>query len=62
MPQFANRAAFEGARSRMLAIGTDLSPSRAIVDTSGNVLAHARTGGMLDPERSEERRVGKECA
>jgi hypothetical protein len=51
MPQFANRAAFEDARSRMLAIGTDLSPARAIVDASGNVLAHARTGGMIDPER-----------
>jgi hypothetical protein len=35
----------------MLAIGTDLSPVRAIVDASGNVLAHTRTGGMIDPER-----------
>lgn len=53
MSRFANRADFEEARSRMIAIGTDLSPSRAIVDASGNVLAHARTGGMLDPERYE---------
>jgi len=51
MSQFANRAAFEEARSRMVAIGTDLSPARAIVDARGNVLAHARTGGMIDPER-----------
>ena len=35
----------------MLAIGTDLSPARAIVDAHGNVLAHARTGGMIDPKR-----------
>jgi hypothetical protein len=51
MPQYANRDAFEAARSRLHAIGTDLSPARAIVDASGNVLAHARTGGMIDPER-----------
>jgi hypothetical protein len=53
MSRFANRAAFEESRSRLIAIGTDLSPARAIVDASGNVLAHARTGGMLDPERYE---------
>jgi hypothetical protein len=53
MSRFANRAAFEEARSRLIAIGTDLSPARAIVDVSGNVLAHARTGGMLDPKRYE---------
>ena len=51
MATFANQTAFEEARSRMVAIGTDLSPSRAIVDASGNVLAHARTGGMIDPQR-----------
>ena len=51
MATFANQAAFEEARSRLIAIGTDLSPARAIVDASGKVLAHARTGGMLDPER-----------
>lgn len=51
MSQFANRVAFEQARSRRVAIGTDLSPARAIVDASGAVLAHARTGGMIDPER-----------
>lgn len=55
MPRFANRAAFEEARSRLIAIGTDLSPARAIIDASGNVLAHARTGGMLDPEPYELR-------
>jgi hypothetical protein len=49
MPQFANQAAFEEARSRLIAIGTDLSPARALVDASGAVLAHARTGGMIDP-------------
>lgn len=51
MSQIANRAAFEQARSRRVAIGTDLSPARAIVDAGGAVLAHARTGGMIDPER-----------
>lgn len=51
MPEFANRASFEDARSRKLAIGTDLSPARAIVDARGNVMAYTRTGGMLDPER-----------
>jgi hypothetical protein len=51
VPPFANRAAFENANSRLIAIGTDLSPARAIVDASGSVLAHARTGGMLDPQR-----------
>jgi hypothetical protein len=55
MPQFANREAFEDRRSRLMAIGTDLSPARAIVDARGRVLAHARTGGMLDPERHELR-------
>lgn len=51
MPTFANQSAFEDARSRLLAIGTDLSPARAIVDASGKVLARIRTGGMIDPER-----------
>lgn len=51
MPHYANRNAFEDSSSRLLAIGTDLSPSRAIVDALGRPLAHARTGGMLDPAR-----------
>lgn len=51
MPTFANQVAFEQVRSRMVAIGTDLSPSRAIVDAGGNVLARARTGGMINPQR-----------
>jgi hypothetical protein len=51
MPAYANRTAFEDPRSRLLAVGNDLSPARAIVDTRGQVLAHARTGGMLDPQR-----------
>ena len=51
MPQYANQTAFEQARSRLQAIGTDLSPDKAIVDPQGKVLFHARTGGMLDPER-----------
>ncbi len=51
MPAYANQTAFEMARSRLAAIGTDLSPDKAIVDTHGNVLARARTGGMLDPKR-----------
>ena len=51
MPQFANSAAFDDARSWLLALGTDLSPDKALLDARGNVIAHARTGGMLDPER-----------
>ena len=51
MPEFANRASFEDPNSRKLAIGTDLSPARALVDARGSVVAYARTGGMLDPER-----------
>lgn len=55
MPAFANRHAFEDPRSRLQAIGTDLSPERAIVDAHGRVLAHARTGGMIDPVPHELR-------
>ncbi len=50
MATYANEAAFEDTRSRLVAIGTDLSPERAIVDAHGAVLAHARTGGMIDPK------------
>lgn len=51
MSAYANQTAFDGPRSRLVAMGTDLSPHRAIVDAQGHVLAHARTGGMLDPTR-----------
>lgn len=51
MPQFANTAAFEDVKSRMIAIGTDLNAARAIVDANGSVMSHARTGGMIAPQR-----------
>lgn len=53
MTNFVNGAAFDAPASRMLALGADLSVARAIVDSRGNVLAHARTGGMIDPQRFE---------
>jgi len=51
MPIFANAAAFDAPASRMLALGTDFSPGRALVDGQGRVVAHARTGGMMSPAR-----------
>lgn len=51
MPQFANQAAFDDARSRLHATGANLSAVKAIVDGSGNLLAYAKSGGMLAPER-----------
>lgn len=51
MPTFANVGAFDEPRSRLVAIGTDLSPSRAIVHGHGSVVAYARTGGMISPKR-----------
>lgn len=56
MPAFANQTAFDQPRSRLLALGTDLSPARALVDAQGRVVAHARTGGMLNPQRHALRR------
>ena len=53
MTIFANSAAFDERKSRMSATGIDLSAARAIVDLHGNVLAHARTGGMINPRRFE---------
>jgi hypothetical protein len=53
MTDFANSAAFNDPRSRMLAMGADLSEAKAIVDPHGHVLAYARTGGMIEPRRFE---------
>ncbi len=53
MTSFVNGLAFDAPTSRMLALGADLSVARAIVDQRGNVLAHARTGGMISPKRFE---------
>jgi hypothetical protein len=55
MINFANRAAFDDPKSRMLALGIDVSAARAIVDHRGAILAYARTGGMINPERWELR-------
>jgi hypothetical protein len=49
----ANQAAFNDPRSRAMASGVDLRPSHAITDPSGNVLAYAQTGGILNPGRFE---------
>ena len=51
MSMFANQAAFDRPESRAAAAGINLSPAQAIVDPHGRVLAHARTGGMLNAQR-----------
>jgi hypothetical protein len=51
MAIFANAAAFNEPKSRILAIGTNLKS--AITDPRGNVLCYAQTGGILGPSRYE---------
>jgi hypothetical protein len=51
MSMFANQAAFDRPESRAAAAGINLSPSQSIVDLQGRVLAHARTGGMINTQR-----------
>jgi hypothetical protein len=51
MSMFANQNAFDRPESRAAAAGINLSPAQAIVDPNGRVLAHARTGGMINPQR-----------
>jgi hypothetical protein len=51
MDMFANEAEFDRPASRAAATGINLSPALAIVDPQGRVLAQARTGGMIDPQR-----------
>jgi hypothetical protein len=53
MTIFANQKAFEERKSHLLAQGHSLSQTTAIVDLQGNVLAHARSGGMIGPKRFE---------
>jgi hypothetical protein len=50
---FGNQEAFSNPNSRLMAAGTDLQPSNAIVDQQGRVLAFAKTGGMMAPARFE---------
>jgi hypothetical protein len=50
---FRNQAAFDDRSSRLMATGVDLRKSNAIVDVRGNVLAYAKTGGMMSPTRFE---------
>ena len=50
---FRNQAAFDDPSSRMMATGVDLRKSNAIVDLRGNVLAYAKTGGVMSPMRFE---------
>jgi hypothetical protein len=53
LSQFANQAAFDAPESKARASGVDLNPNRAIVDSRGQVLAYAQTGGMLSPQRCQ---------
>jgi hypothetical protein len=48
---FRNQVAFDDPSSRMMATGMDLRKSNAIVDLRGNVLAYAKTGGVMSPMR-----------
>lgn len=50
---FANLQAFNDPKSLLAANGIDFRPSTAITDEHGNVLAYAKTGGMLAPLRHE---------
>ena len=50
---FINYAAFNDPRSRQMAMGVDLRPSKAITDPKGQVLVYAQTGGILNPSRYE---------
>jgi hypothetical protein len=51
MSMYANQAAFDRPESRTEASGVNFAPSQAIVDARGRVLAHARTGGIISPQR-----------
>jgi len=52
---FLNAREFADPKSRLLAMGTNLNSRNAITDPAGRVLAHAQTGGMLNPMRHELR-------
>ena len=53
MPTFVNAQEFDQTKSRGMAMGVDFSDRNAIVDSHGNVLAYAQTGGVLSPARRE---------
>lgn len=55
MSDFVNAEAFNRSNGRGLAMGTDFSRKNAIVDSRGNVLAYAQTGGVISPSRFELR-------
>ena len=50
---FANQRAFDDPASYRMATGVDLRQKNAIIDTQGNILIHAQTGGMIHPQRHE---------
>ncbi|WP_134496549.1 hypothetical protein [Microvirga pakistanensis] len=50
---FLNASEFSDPKSRLLAMGTNLSSRNAITDPAGRVLAYAQTGGILNPVRHE---------
>lgn len=51
--RFVNQSHFDDPDNHRRARGTDLNPAHAITDARGNVLAYARTGGMMMPQRHE---------
>jgi hypothetical protein len=53
LPTFINAQEFEQTRSRGMAMDVDFSTRNAIVDSRGNVLAYAQTGGVISPSRHE---------
>ena len=46
---YANQHTFDSPDSFRMATGVDLRSSKAIVDSMGNVLTYAQTGGMISP-------------
>lgn len=50
---FANSEVFSHPTSRQQALGMDTRGTNALVDTRGNIIKYAKTGGMIDPQRYE---------
>ncbi len=50
---FANQTVFNNPHSRMQALGMDTRPDKAVVNSSGQPLFYAQTGGMIHPMRRE---------
>lgn len=50
---YANQQAFSDNKSRLVATGIDFDAAKAITDAQGNILAYAKTGGVMSPVRHE---------